>query len=313
MLDLPKIKKASVPARPKPNAPISVAQLLDQPPRKPLTIIPGFLPVGVTALLDGTGQAGRSLALDFAVAVATGEPVLQRKPVHLGVVLYLFPTHHRLSLHRQLYQLAQSLPHLAKASITMIPLPEWSDDVADVIQEWLAKTKPRLVVIDGLINDDLDTYTADLRRLARRDQFAVLVVANQALAPDTWARPWLWLAAHPSLAGVMCLEPAPQSGKAQLTVVNGQMHHEKHWALKRELATDRYRLASWAQSSPISQQRQAVVKLLRAGKALTTHQIAKQIGSSMDATRQLLRSMTLKGQVMVGKKRHGQNVFTLPR
>jgi hypothetical protein len=300
----------------KTTVPIPVTEFLAKPPVKPHPIIPGLLRVGVTVLVDGTGQAGRSLALDLAIAVATGDPVLQRKPVHTGAVLYLFPSRHRLNLRHQLHQAAQSTSTLAKAPLAVAPIQAWSDAAYALIQRWASKAKnPRLVVIDGLMSHDLDTYAAALgrlARLARRLDVAVLVVVSRILPPDNWARPWVWLASHPVLAGVMCLAPTHQSGKAQLTAVNHHSPQEKHWDLQRHPATGQYVLAGSTSSSQLSPERQAILNLLGQKKRLTTRQIAKQLGRPKEATRRLLHTMTLKGQVSVDKSQR-PTVYLLPR
>lgn len=295
--------------------PIPVSEFLAKPPGKPRCIIPGLLQVGVTALVDGTGQAGHSLALDLSMAVATGDQVLQCKPVRIGSVLYLFPSSHRLTLRRQLHQAAQSTPTLAKAPLALAPIQAWSDDTAEVIQRWAAKVKnPRLIVIDGLMPADLKAYASALGRLARmaqRLEVAVLVVVSRSLQPNTWAHPWRWLAAHPILAGVLCVEPTHQPGKAQLTAVNNHTHQEKHWDLQRDPATGQYVLGGSTPSSQLSPERQAILNLLGQKKRLTARQIAKQLGRSKEATRRLLHTMTLKGQVGVDKSQQ-PNVFKLP-
>lgn len=295
--------------------PIPIAEYLAKPPPIPRPIIRGLLPVGVTTLVDGTGQAGRSLALDMAVAVATGGHVLNRKPVGAGAVLYLFPASHRLHLRRQLDHAAQSTPTLTQAALAVAPIREWSDDTGEVIQRWVQHAKnPCLVVIDGLLIDDLHTYATTLNRLARlarRYELAVLVVRYRSLRPDTWARPWVWLASHPTLTGLLCLEPTPKPGKAQLTAVNWHRDREKHWDLERDPATGRYLLAGSTHPSKLSPERQAILNLLGHGKRLTARQIAKQLGQPRENTRRLLHTMKRKGQVMV-EQPHGKNVYTRP-
>jgi hypothetical protein len=114
---------------------------------------PGFvlrrlLPTGVTALVDGTGQAGRSVALQIALGVATGVKVFERKP-QSGAVLYLVESSSRRPLRRQLQQLChQSGAHRKSDRFQVASLPA-EPELIPLIKGWLKQIdSPRLIVVE---------------------------------------------------------------------------------------------------------------------------------------------------------------------
>lgn len=119
--------------------------IIDFPPMR--WAVDGILPEGLS-LLVGAPKVGKSwLAMDIAVAVASGRSALGQKPVEQGPVLYLALEDNGRRLQSRLDVLGCGLPP-ALALYT-----EWGtgQDAVDEVRDWLSDhADARLVIVDTL-------------------------------------------------------------------------------------------------------------------------------------------------------------------
>ena len=117
-------------------------------------VVPRYVPEGVT-LKIGRPKIGKSwLALDLAVACASGRSVLgSLKPVH-GDVLYLALEDGKRRLQRRLDKLLSPFSAAWPEQLCLIPMGDWrraDQGGLEDIEAWCASVvKPVLVVIDTL-------------------------------------------------------------------------------------------------------------------------------------------------------------------
>ena len=146
-------------------------------------VVPQYVPEGV-ALLIGRPKIGKSwLALDLAVACASGRSVLgSLKPEH-GDVLYLALEDGKRRLQRRLDKLLSPLSAAWPQRLTLAP---WATGTAPIkaaledIEAWCASVaKPVLVVIDTLerfrkpADGKQQLYAADTQAIASLQNIAI--------------------------------------------------------------------------------------------------------------------------------------------
>jgi hypothetical protein len=282
---------------------------------------PGFvlrrlLPTGVTALVDGTGQAGRSVALQLALAVATGVKVFERKP-QSGAVLYLVHSSSRRPVRRQLQQLCRQwnarrgLDRFAVAS-----LPSKSE-LIPLLQGWLKRTDaPRLIVIDAPRSPNQapnDHLLRQLARLVRPHAAAVLLTFPPAASASVpaWSLPWQVLAAYPSLHGALVLKPLRSPGEASLLSAHPLSDSERELRLRRAGGSGLYELIPPGQGKELSPARRRIQRVIAAAKhPLSAQQIAQRLKKPTETVRRLLDTMKNAGQLRA-KLDHGHNLYRL--
>ena len=196
------------------SAVLSLSTFLAIHDSPPSFVVRRLLPTGVSALVDGTGQAGRSVALQIALAVAMGVKVFGRKP-QSGAVLYLVQSSCRRPVRRQLQQLChqwnarRGLDRFAVASLPSEP------KLIPLIKGWLQHTDaPRLIVVDVPYSPDQAPDGPLLHQLARlvRPQAAAVILTFPSSASSSspaWSLPWQVLASHPHLHAALVLKPLP--------------------------------------------------------------------------------------------------------
>jgi hypothetical protein len=118
---------------------------------RPVTwTVRGLLPEGLT-LLAGKPKMGKSwLALELAVAVATGGVALGQIPIVPGEVFYLALEDNERRLHRRLAQVVGEVPALRSLSLAT----DWArldQGGEEHIADWLRQhPAARLVIVDTL-------------------------------------------------------------------------------------------------------------------------------------------------------------------
>lgn len=263
---------------------------------EPKYAVPGLLPEGL-ALLVSAPKVGKSwLALNVAVAIATGGQVLDQ-PVEQGDVLYLALEDHDRRLRDRLRQMlpgedGEALRRLKYVTATDA-FPALSEGGLEGLERWCAQVPcPRLIVVDVLSKalkgrvdfNDYGTMTAvlaPLQRLALRHGLCVLVVHHarkaQQNATDPFARV-LGSTAVQGVADVIAVLDQPRMSADAVLALTGRGVEE------RELALRFARERGWwtlAQESPdllrLSEPKRALVDAVAAGVARVT-ELAEHLG-----------------------------------
>jgi AAA domain len=118
------------------SGPISAVELMEATFPEPRFIVDGLLPDGV-AMLAGKSKMGKSwLAMQIAVAIASGRPALGQYPVDRGEVLYLALEDRQRRLQARMRAVLQGQP--APAGLYFeTEWPRLNDGGADKLISWL--------------------------------------------------------------------------------------------------------------------------------------------------------------------------------
>lgn len=186
----------------------SAASLDGRPVPERQWLVNGLVPGGTVTLLGGDGGTGKSLlALQLAVAVATGTPWLGM-PVQSGGVIFTSAEDDEAELHRRLSEIlqAQGLTYGACERLTLRSLAGRDallaiegqhalieSDLFKELDKRAGQDAPGCIVIDTLA----DVFPSDENNRAKARQFIALL-RKLAMQHDCA----VILLAHPSLAGL---------------------------------------------------------------------------------------------------------------
>lgn len=125
---------------------VDAAELMATPLQKPVFIVEGLLPLGLS-ILSGASKIGKSwLVLWLAAQVAKGEPVWGAPTCGTGV-LYLSLEDTKVRLQKRLFELTDDIPegklHLAEASLRI------GDGLEEQIEQYIKQYPDiKLVIVD---------------------------------------------------------------------------------------------------------------------------------------------------------------------
>ncbi len=299
---------------------ISAAALMAKQFQPVRYIINDLLAEGAT-LFAGKPKLGKSwLALDIGLAVASGHPLFGSLPVEGGDVLYLALEDSERRLRSRLVKKGMSVPE----RLTLAT--EWPDMENGCIAEldaWAdAMTKPVLVIIDVLKKVRSATryneaiYDADYRALdpiakwARGRGLAALIVHHvRKMDADD---PLDCVSGTTGLTGasdtVMVLKRDTGTGHCIL-YVRGRDVEEAEKAVRFEPDTGRWRLLGNADEVGRSNERQAILDLLREKAIpLTVREISDILGKNYEAVRKCLTRMFGDGDI----QKMGRGTYACP-
>lgn len=170
------------------------SDLVDMKEEKTNWIIPAILPQGLT-ILGGRQKVGKSwIALQIALAVGSGSPVLSCNDVAMGDVLYLALEDNRNRLSRRIKLLREARFSSRVTFITDCPpingCRTEEGNGLDVIKNWIRKAiAPKLVIIDTLklftgrrTGGNYDIYgedyfmLRDIKKVADKNNLAILLL-----------------------------------------------------------------------------------------------------------------------------------------
>jgi len=308
---------APVPAKP---AGITAAALKAKTFKPVAWVIDDLIPDGLT-MLAGKPKLGKSwLMLDAAVAVARGGFVLDRKCAQ-GDALYA--------------ALEDNERRLKGRMAKVCALGDWPDRLTfwtemnrveegglDQLREWIeGAANPRLIVIDvfskirrskghseGIYDADY-LAAAPLKKLADETGVAIVVVHHlRKMAAD--GDPLDMVSGSTGLTGAMDTILVLNRGSDGVTLYGrGRDIEEIESAVQFDRQTCRWSMLGEASEVRRSAERRAIIDALRAEKEpLSPNVIADVTGHGSAATRQLLHSMLLNGEVV--KVARGK--YTLP-
>lgn len=270
-------------------------------------VIPGLLPEGLT-MLAARPKVGKSwLALDIAIAVATGGQVLGR-PVTPGAALYLALEDNDRRLHARLQKLGAAGPGLERLHLaTAWPRGEAG---ASAISEWIRATPDaRFVAIDvftklrGERARSEQLYDADYRDVALLKPppdagVSSLTVhhTRKAEAADALDEVSGTLGIGGAVDALWVLKRARGEDEAVLHVIGRDIEEEGEFGLRFDRASCRWQWAGPAWQVRASGERREILEAL-AGGPMRPVEIAKALGKRGDAVRYLLGQMVDAGQV----------------
>lgn len=288
----------------------TAAELLERDFEPVRWLIPGLLPEGLM-LLAARPKVGKSwLALDVAIACATGGEVLGR-PVERGDVLYLALEDNDRRMHSRLSKLGATgagLGDLAYAT-------EWprGAEGAAAIHQWIREhPNARLVVID--------VFTK-LRAMAegRETAYSVDYTDVSMLKPPTDRAVSILLVHHTRKAesddpldsvsgtlgiggaadGAWILKRARGSDEAELHLIGRDLEEEGAFAVRFDRVSCRWQWLGEAWKVRISAERRQAFDAL-AAEPMRPHELAKALGKTQGATRKLIHDMVQDGQIERG-------------
>ena len=148
--------------------------------------VDGYLAEGVT-LLAGKPKIGKSwIALDFAMAVATGDVALGSVRCRQGPVLYCALEDNHRRLQRRMRQLYGAVDHWPPGLHFATQVRRLGDGLVDDLRDWIEDHRSKLVIIDTFAGvrpqSRREGYEADyaalspLQELAGQMGIAILVV-----------------------------------------------------------------------------------------------------------------------------------------
>ncbi len=285
-------------------------------------VVPQYVPEGV-ALLIGRPKIGKSwLALDLAVACASGGNVLgSLKPVH-GDVLYLALEDGKRRLQRRLDKLSSPVSTTWPKRLSMVQTGDWrraDQGGLEDIDAWCASaSKPALVVIDTLARFRKPTdgkqllYAADtdaiagLQKIAVEHGLAIMVVHHdrKAEADD----PFDTVSGTFGLTGaadtILILKRRPNG---VVLYARGRDIEESETAMQFDKGTCRWNILGAASEVFRSNERARVISALKAaGQPLSVREImADAEMQNRNAADILLGKMARDGEIVrVGRGRY---------
>ncbi|MBA2730480.1 MAG: AAA family ATPase [Euzebyaceae bacterium] len=320
--------RVALPAEPSQSRRTSwtAADLLTAEFPAPRWAVPGILGEGLN-LLGGPPKVGKSwLALDLALAVATGGLALGSVPVEQGEVLYLAleDPARRMQQRLRVILADRSVPVGLDGFVVETTWETISDGGLDHLDAWLTEHHGcRLVVVDvlarvrGPVTSTANQYAADyaaissLKLIADRHGVAFLVVHHtRKSAADDFVDE---ISGTHGLAGasdtVLKLRRARGSADAVLQVTGRDVAEAEH-ALRLDASNGTCRLlAGPAADYDLGDTRRRIVSLLRdSGGSLTPKVIAERLGLEAATARQTVRRMSLDGQLTTD----GSGRYTAP-
>lgn len=255
----------------------------------PITwIVPDIIPAGV-ALLCGSPKIGKSwLALDLAIAVASGGAAFGVKPCDPGSVLYLALEDNQRRLRSRLLKRLQG----AKGPSGLALSTRWPRIDQGAVREldaWLtANPDSRLVLVDTLARlrppsrANHPQYETDyavgapLLDIAARHDVGIVLVhhTRKADAEDPLDLVSGTLGLSAGVDGILILRRDRRSQEASLFVTGRDIEHDGDFALAWNPATAAWTLTGAGASAVLSPEKRKVFDLIRqhgpiAGRDLT--------------------------------------------
>lgn len=288
----------------------TASALLSQSFRPIRWLVPGLLPEGVM-ILAARPKIGKSwLALDVAIATATGGAVLGR-PVEQGEVLYLALEDGDRRLQGRLCKLGAEGEGMAALHYAT----DWpkGPDGASAIRDWIQHhPRARLVVVDvfaklrGGSEGRETAYTADYADVSMLKPpgdaaVSILLVhhTRKADAEDPIDSISGTLGIGGAADGAWVLRRGRGEDEAELHLIGRDLEDEGAFAVRFDRETCRWQWLGEAWKARISSERREILELLRNGP-LRPKEIADGLGKKQGTVRYLLSSMVSDCQINRG-------------
>lgn len=272
-------------------------------------IVPGLLPEGLM-VLAARPKVGKSwLALDLALAVATGGQVLGR-PAQQGDALYLALEDNDRRMQSRLLMLGADALDLSRLHYAT----DWprGENGAIAIQEWIdAHPATRLVVIDVFAKLREPTYSRDnayngdyaavAMLKPQRPGVAILLVhhTRKQTSEDPLDDISGTLGIGGAADGALILKRSRGKEEAEVHVIGRDLAEEGEYAVKFDREACRWQWLGEAWQIRISAERRQVLDLL-AVNPMRPAELAKELGKTANAVRVMLHRMVDDGLVDQG-------------
>jgi hypothetical protein len=292
------------------------ADLMEREFKEPKWGVPNVIPEGCS-ILAGRPKSGKSwLALGIAVSVASGGPAMGNIECDQGDVLAILLEDTDRRLQGRLRAVLQG----ASCPKRLDYATEWKRADAgglEDIRAWLsARPEARLVVVDtlekirGKRSSDQGVYADDYAAVAAlkaiADQFGVAILLIHHQRKEGGDDPINTVSGTAGITGaadtILVLKRELGDPNAFL-YVRGRDVHEQELALEFDTATGRWTHISSGHEFKMSQERKAILSLLReAGEQMNPKRIASELGKSRAAVRMLLKKMASAGEILRNAK-----------
>jgi hypothetical protein len=280
---------------------------------EPRWAVEGILPEGLS-ILAGKPKLGKSwLAMNLALAVASGGVALGKIPVERGPVLYLALEDTKRRFQARLRKLLSRTNAAAPEGLTLATAGDWprqDKGGAPALREWLHVYQGlRLVVIDtwakfrtakaaGRDEYEQDTeHASELKELADKHGLALLIVTHctKLNAPDPidQVRGSLGLTGAADTILVMRRERGQHDAALFVT---GRDVEDSEQALQWDPQYCLWTLLGDADAYRMSaERRQVLTEIEKAGRPLRPTELALLLGKGLNATKQLVWKMEQAG------------------
>jgi len=293
--------------------PFSAAALMQMQLPEPRWAVEGILPEGLT-ILAGKPKLGKSwLALNIALAVASGGVALGQIPVEAGDVLYLALEDTRRRLKSRLAKMLSAANAPAPARLYLqTGWPRFSDGGEDALEDWLADhPAARLVVVDifakvrprragrGDLYDEDYQHGCTAKVIADRSHVALLMLFHcRKLAsedPVDTVSGTLGMAGAADAVTVLTRERGKHDAALFIT---GRDIEERDIALQWDPAYGLWSVMGDAEEYRLSQERRAVIAFFqRENRPFTPREAASLLEKTEGAVRKLFWQMAQDGQL----------------
>lgn len=314
----------------------SAGDLMTRTFEEPRWAIPGLLPEGLS-MLAGKPKLGKSwLALDFALSIATGRPVLGIAPEQ-GDVLYLALEDNPRRLQTRAHKLFPpvegqsgwdadagtfSVDFTGLTRPTRLDLtnrwPRLDEGGLEYLNEWCdLHPLRRLIVVDTLIRIKPkggrgNAYEEDaaalgpLQALALDRNVALLVLSHLrkpgtgrgAVADDPLDSITGSLGIAGTLDGALILQRERGQADAMLYLTGRDIENEREIPMSWNNATARWSMSGSAAEARLTDERSAVYRVLQeAGERISAQTVADVLGKPRSTTKGLLMKLVRDGLI----------------
>jgi predicted transcriptional regulator len=274
----------------------------------PVFAVDGLLTNGVTLLAARPKQGKSWLGLQVAVAVATGQKVLDRFSAGQGRVLYCGLEESERRTNARLHKLVEKEEISLQNLNFVYQLPILVAGGYEALDAYLAANHCDLVVIDTLLavvrpgpRDVLRSDYAEvnlLRKLAEKHHTAILVICHTRKLEAKYP-----LDAVAGTSGVTAACDAVwvleklQNGNSRLSI-NGRDMEEQVLEMRFDKTEPfGWKLVAEGSDVGLTKERRDIVDLLRSGP-LSPHDIALGLGKNASTTRRLIQKLAADGLLM---------------
>ena len=267
--------------------------------------VDGYLAEGVT-LLAGKPKIGKSwMALDFAMAVATGDLALGSVRCRQGPVLYCALEDNHRRLQRRMRQLYGGIEHWPTGLYFATEVKRLSDGLVDDLRDWIEAHRPKLVIIDTFAGvrpqSRREGYDADygalapLQEMAGQMGVAILVIHHlrKMLGDD----PFDMISGTTGLTGAVDTAFVLHRGKQGVTIYGrGREIEEMEQAV--EFVGGMWKVLGDAAEGRRSEERRAILEILEGtDEPMGPKEIANALGWKTGNVKQLLFKMHKDGEL----------------
>lgn len=268
--------------------------------------VQGYIAEGLT-LLAGKPKIGKSwIALDFAMAVATGGMALGSIKCEQGPVLYCALEDNQRRLQRRMCKLYGATDRWPKSCHFATSMKRLDEGLLDDLRDWVEEHEPRLVIIDTLAcikpqSKKESGYSADYAALGPLQVLAgelgVAIVLVHHLRKMHGDDPFDMISGTTGLTGAVDAALVLHSGSNGPSLY-GRGREIEEVEVAVELNDGAWKILGEPSVVRRSDQRNAIIKVMtEAEKPLGPKKISEELGKNENNIKQLLRNMVIAGEL----------------